>query len=382
MNPNDAFGRILASLQQTALDDAHWTVTAGLIDELLGTRGSALVVGKGHAGGQGRIYLARFCSHGERREDQERTYFQDYYRRDERLPRLAVSPHGRLASIGELYTPPELKTSAAWNEGLPQLGYQHGLNVRLDLPDTASIVWTLADTTERGGWRAEQVELIDRLLPHLHHVVVTRQALAAVDALGNTLTGLLDNTRIGVLHLDRSGRLLAANDPAQAILRLGDGLSDQDGALHAWLPEDDERLQRLLRGALPEPFEAFPAGGSTTLKRPSGGPALGLHVRPVGDWQADFGGPRVAALLLAADPLMAPRIDPQRVSEALGLTPAQGRVAALLAEGMTVRGICAATGYREHYVRTLIKRVYERQGVSNQVALVLRILALEVLPPK
>lgn len=60
-----------------------------------------------------------------------------------------------------------------------------------------------------------------------------RQALAAAGASDAGLAGLLDNSRIGVVHLDRSGRLLAANAPALAILRRGDGLSDRDGALHA-----------------------------------------------------------------------------------------------------------------------------------------------------
>ena len=36
MNPLDAFDRILASLHQAALDDAHWPATAALIDEACG----------------------------------------------------------------------------------------------------------------------------------------------------------------------------------------------------------------------------------------------------------------------------------------------------------------------------------------------------------
>ena len=125
-----------------------------------------------------------------------------------------------------------------------------------------------------------------------------RQALAAADALGAGLAGLLDNDRIGVVQLDQGGRVLAANAPALEILRRGDGLSDRDGTLQAWLPADRGRLQRLLGRALPGLWGETPSGGSMTLQRPSGRLRLGLHVSPVGDGAADFGGRRVAALAL------------------------------------------------------------------------------------
>ena len=47
------------------------------------------------------------------------------------------------------------------------------------------------------------------------------------------MTALLDNPRIGVLELDRRGRILAANDRAHTLLRHGDGLVDRKGMLRA-----------------------------------------------------------------------------------------------------------------------------------------------------
>ena len=64
----------------------------------------------------------------------------------------------------------------------------------------------------------------------------------------------------------------------------------------------------------------------------------------------------------------------------LGLTPSEGRMSALLAEGLRVREIAAATGWRENYVRWLIRQVYRKQGVSGQVALVRQVLAADALP--
>ena len=210
--------------------------------------------------------------------------------------------------------------------------------------------------------------------------MLIRQALAAAGALGAGLAGLLDNDRIGAVQLDRGGRVLAANAPALAILRSGDGLGDADGALRAPAPGDDERLQALLRDALPGLWSAAPGGGSMTLARPSGGARLWLHVSPVGDPAADFGGRRVAALVLIVDPARRPRIDPERVAAAFGLTASEGRAAALLAEGRAVHEIAAGTGWQAGYVRRLLKRIYRKLGVSGQVAVVPRVLALDGLP--
>ena len=117
-----------------------------------------------------------------------------------------------------------------------------------------------------------------------------------------------------------------------------------------------------------------------TVQRPSGQSRLVLHVSPVGAGAADYGGRRVAALVLVVDPARRPRIDQVRVAQVLDLSPSQGRVAALLAEGRSVREIAAVTGYTEGYVRLLLKRIYKKQGISGQVALVARVLAIDAVP--
>ncbi|MCY3971150.1 MAG: helix-turn-helix transcriptional regulator [Acidobacteria bacterium] len=274
-----------------------------------------------------------------------------------------------------------MKTSFAYNEGWRRTHNQNGLITRLEGLEGLRIVWALNDPVDSGGWKSAQLRLIESLLPHVRQFVRVRQSLARADALSAGLTGLLDNSQIGVVHLDRGGRVLAANAPALDILRRGEGLSDRDGALHASVPADDGRLQRLLKRALPEFGSATPpAGGSLRIQRPRLRSRLELHVHPVEAGQADFGGRRVAALVLVVDPESRPRIDPVRLSMLLGLSPSEGVVSALLAEGRPVREIAAAAGFKESYVRWLLKQVYKKQGVSGQVALVQRVLTAYAFP--
>ena len=379
MNPLDAFDRILASLHQATFDDAHWPATGALIDEACGTAGNALVVGEG-SGDDARVYFAQYLYRGERRQDLAREYVEVYHPHDEALPRIRELPAGQLAHTPAMYTEKELRTSLAYNEAWRHCRCQNGLCVRLEGPDGLRMVWGMADPIATGDWQSAQLQLVGALLPHIRQSVLVRQALAGADALGAGLVGLLDNSDIGVLQLDRGGRVLAANDPAQDILCRGAGLVDRGGVLGASLPADHGRLQRLLKRALPGFGNGPPAGGSMTIQRPLLRSRLELHVHPLNASQADFGGRRAAALVLVVDPESRPRLDPGRVSAVLGLTPSEGRVSALLAEGRAVREIAAATGYKESYVRWLLKQVYKKQGLPGQVALVQRVLAAYSLP--
>ena len=380
MNPLDGFDRILALLHRATLDDAHWPAAAAAIDEACGAVGNALFVGE-WSGDDVRLHFAQFLYRGEPRQDVAREILEVYYPHDEGRRRLRTLPAGQLFHARDLYTEEELRTSLTYNEGLRRSRSQNGLQVRLDWQDGHRVVWAVGDPIATGGWQSPQLQLIESLLPHVRQFVRVRQALVGADALSASLTGLLDKSRIGALHLDRTGRVLAANGPAVDILRRGEGLVDRDGALRAALPADDSRLQGLLKRALPVFGSATPpTGGSMTIQRPLLRSRLDLHVHPVEAGQADFGGRRVVALVLVVDPARRPRIDPARVSVLLGLTPAEASVSALLAEGRPVREIAAATGYKESYVRWLLKQVYKKQGLSGQIALVQRVLAACALP--
>jgi len=379
VNRDDALERCIAALYEAALDDTRWLAASALIDEVCGVAGSSLLVGEGFDD-DARMYFARFLARGVDREDLGREWLEVYHPRDEMVPRVRQLPHGRLTHIPGLYTDDELKTSPAYNEGLGLLGVQNGVLVRFGRPDGLRTVWTVADPVDSGGWESDRLGLVERLLPHIQRAVLIRQALAAAEGLGAGAAGLMANERIGVVQLDREGRVLEANGPALEILRRGDGLIDRDGALDAWLPGERSRLRRLVGRALPGVWGEPPSGGSMTVQRASGRARLGLHVAPVGGAEADFGGRRVAVLVLVVDPARRPRIDAQRVAAMLGLTPSEGRMAALLAEGLRVREIAAATGWSEDYVRWLSKQAYRKVGATGQVELVRHVLAVDALP--
>ena len=374
MSGQDAFERILASLHETMLDDRHWPATSALIDEACGITGNTLLVGEGPKDDI-RVLFVGLYYRGQRREDLEREYLDVYHPIDERVPRLRQLPDSRLAPIRDLYTAEELKTSRAYNEGLLRGKYQNGLNVRLDGPDGSHMSWALGDPVASDGWGSSEITIVKRLLPQIRQFVRVRQALVRAGARDTTVTTLLDNSRIGVLHLDRRGRILAANDRAGSILQHGDGLSDREGVLRARTPADQLRLKRLVAEALPTSGTAA-VSGSMLLRRSFGLPPLVLHVKPVGVPQPDYGARHVAALVLLVEPGSRHRIDPGLVARVLGLTPAESQVAVWLAEGRSVREMAQARGVTERAIYWHLNQIYQKWSISRQADLVRLVLSI------
>ena len=104
-----------------------------------------------------------------------------------------------------------------------------------------------------------------------------------------------------------------------------------------------------------------------------------MHINPVVDSHSEFRNRRVAALVLIVDPASQPRINPRLVAEILGLTPAEGQVAAMLSEGKTVRDIAMATSRQEGAVYWLLHQIYRKHGIARQVDLVRLVLSLSGL---
>lgn len=374
MSDQDAFERILASLHDAMLDDAEWPTTSALIDAACGTVGNTLLVGEGPPDDI-RTHFFGLYSRGQRSEALEREWLEVYHPINESVPRFRQLPDSQLAYTPDLYTPQELKTSPAHNEGLRRIHGQQGVMVRLDGPAGYHIAWAHGDPVGAGGWAAPQLVLLKGLLPHIRQFVRVRQAVVSTGALGMSVTDLLDNTRVGVIQLDQWGRIVEANDRARHILRHREGLSDQSGELRAYTPAAQAQLAELVAGALPSSGTGV-VSGSMVLQRAAGMLPFVVHVKPVPISQMDFGIRRVAALVLIVEPGKRSWIDPGMVAKTLGLTLAEGQIAVWLAEGRSVREIATATGRTVATIRYHLHQIAQKRGVSRQADLVRLVLSL------
>ena len=392
----DPFDRILAALHRAALDEARWPEAERLIARMSRTRGNTWALAAGRPKPDDTVFQLRLYLDGRHRRDWERRYFEDYYDRDERTLRFLQLAPGAVTPTADLFTDAEKKTSVTYNELIVETKAQDGLNVLLESPRGPPLLWLVHDPVDRQGWSPAQIRLIKRLQPHVHQSAIVSHALAEAEVVGTSTAQLLASPRFGVIHLDRRGRIMTANDRALEILRQGDGLADRAGFLQARDPEEDAELSRLLARALP-PFGMQGSAGSMMVTRPSPTsssssssssssppspssppPApFSLHVTPVGDEYPYFRTRSFGAIVLVVDSASPIYVDPAQVETALGLTPAESELAVALASGRTVREVAAASGRSDETVRWHVRQALRKVGVSRQLDLVRHVLSLE-----
>ena len=353
-----------------------WHVASALIDETCGITGNHLhIVAGGSHGDRGLndqgLWRGRISAH--------RNTARDDLTRHRRVPRLMSEQRNRSASHGtNLNRRAQQKTSPDLYEMQCHRGTRSRISIRMEGPDGTHIVWELASPFSPDGWNSEQLAMIENLLPHIRQFVRIRHALIGADGIGSSLAGLLDNMMIGTVCLDWSGIIIRSNACADALLASGDALLERHGVLRARQSSDDHRLRDLLANAVPRSGRPGVAG-TMTVGRASRQTRLALHVAPVEVRTAGFSIGQAASLVLIADPEEKAILDPDHVAAALGLTPAESRIAVDLADGLTTKEIAVTTNRKESTVRELKKRIHSKLGISRRAHLVRMILSLSRL---
>ena len=375
MGAGDSFQTVVGKVYEAALGEVPWVSVASMINNLVRTHGHSLTCVEPNHGRRFRIHFTRFFVGQERRPDLEQSYFADYYARDEAVPRLHGLRGHELVYKADLYTDEEKRTSAAYNRFRRVHRTESGLFVGIDGMDGCGLIMSFANSTEGDGWGWGQIRTIRRLAPHMRHFARVRRALADARASRASFAGLLDNKGLGLIQLDRRGRILEANDLARDLLLEGDGLHDRHGELEAGHREEHEELRRLLARALPV-SGTNGAGGSMKITRGNDRAPLVLEVHPGGRLDAAL---RPGALVLIVDSARRPRVSSSLLTRLSSLTPTESRVAVAIAAGQTVVGTARELGCAEGTVRTHLKRVYRKLGIRKQTELVRRVLSLEAL---
>ena len=374
MGWKDQFDGVVRALAEAQLDDARWPDASRLVDDACGLLGNHLAIVRGRSRQDAEFLFGRLYVHGEPNDELESTYVNNYFAVDERVPRYFDMPDGALARINALVTDLERRNSATYNEFLEPTGGGKSVVVRLDGPEGLHIVWLMAHVGKPDDWCGDQIDRIRSLLTHVRHFVRVRRALAGADV--SRARSLLDvqfNGRVGVILLDRWGRIVETNDRARDMLRASSGLSDRRGFLAASCASDTNRLRKLLAKVLPG-GSGSAVGGSMPVRR-AARPPLALHATPIARHLSDVGPGSIAAVIVVADPLANPGVDAGRLPALLDLTPMQSRVAASLAGGGTVRSTAAAINRTPETVCWHIKQITSRFGLSRQADIVRLVLS-------
>jgi DNA-binding CsgD family transcriptional regulator len=198
--------------------------------------------------------------------------------------------------------------------------------------------------------------------------------LGSLGALQKGIAEVLDQSANAVLFLDEHRRIAYANAPAQAMHRAGDGLLLRDGAmlLHR---RDDDRLQSLIAEVIAATrIDSPAAGGTMRAARLSGKRPYLIVVTPVATCPTALAPLKPVVCLVVIDPEERPRIPIDRIRSAFGLTQAEARLAARLADGEDLRTAASALGITYGTARARLGIVFQKTDTRRQGELIRLVL--------
>lgn len=318
----------------------------------------------------------------------ELAYMQQYRFIDPRLPVILERPLGDWIHCHEILSEEVVARHPFYQDFLIPHDRRYMSACKLvDAPE-ATVLLAILSSRAQGPLPAPTVAFLERLLPHfrracrigLQNFVYSTQALV-----GHMLVNKL---RQPVILMSTAGEVMHTNDAARELLRSTPLVRVEDGKLR--LP--GRHLEDLRKGceALEQALKVAAAGSEEPLPPGAGGQFSSMRIseREGGDSvyafytvlspQGAMGtfGLRPVVMLMFYHPQSAPAIDPGLLYAVFGLSPAESRIAAMLAEGLSLKQIAQVNGTQHETVRKQLKAIYQKTSTNRQPELIRLLLHL------
>jgi len=208
------------------------------------------------------------------------------------------------------------------------------------------------------------------LMPHLQRAIQLHSRIQGLEAKARTVEAVLDTLNQGVILLDAKGRVLSVNREADAIFANGNAIRLTPRGLVAAIPSESQRLNRLIQGAISTGNgKGLDSGGAMTITRELQRP-LQVLVTPLRTRMVYLGRDVPVAAIFISDPDRKPLSESQVFARLFGLTPAEARLAQILASGDSLKEASEQLGVAESTVRSQLKTIFTKTNTTRQSQLV------------
>lgn len=306
-----------------------------------------------------------------------RSLFEEFVRdgwaeKNTRPVRLAAANYPGFVSEYDLFTDEELDNDPVYRDFYRKHGLGWGTGTMVETPSGDSIIFSFERAYHKGPVPAATVKQFDDLRPHLVRAALLSSRLGLERAVATA--NALQSIGLPGAVLFRGGRLLAANHLFEQLMpTLFQDRRDR-------LVLADTAADALLAAALREGL--LTAGRTAVSSIPVAATErhspLILHLLPVCGAAHDVF--TRATSLLVVTPVDRAIVPKAQVLQGLfDLTPAEARVARGIGEAQSIDAIAASLGVSSETVRTQLKAVLSKTGLSRQQELI-SLLAGKALP--
>jgi DNA-binding CsgD family transcriptional regulator/PAS domain-containing protein len=274
---------------------------------------------------------------------------------------LQLSRFGRAAALDKAMSPKAFRQTALYNDLIRQSGDDTGRCLSVaPVPGREGMMLGVHRAAGDAAFTVRDERRLEEVYGHAHRVVSLRRLLAVERDRGARLQDIVDRTGHAILRLDRNLRVVAISAAAERLLAKRDGLLLHNRHLVA-----PACISVELRVAISAIIDRRPLVRSALLcPRPSGSRSYRLVLLPAG-----FDG-AAGALLRIDDPDDSAGHGWQRaLQHAYGLSAREVDLAARLHDECSLEEIAEQRGVTRETIRTQLKSLFNKTGVSRQSAL-------------
>lgn len=212
-----------------------------------------------------------------------------------------------------------------------------------------------------GRTTIEQRDVFSRSLSHVLAAVRLQNAIDHQG--GELLRGSLDTMRTAAVLIDGAGRVCGWTEQGEKVLS-GGSFVISHGQLHAAHAGFDKRFQFALGAAI-----VMQQQPGEDLWVPQASPPMLVEVNalPMRPWSLGFA---PAAIVTFRSPVQTDLLDGALLAEVLGLTRAEGDVAAMVAMGQSRQAVAAARHTSVQTVTAQLRSIFQKCGVRREAELV------------
>lgn len=287
----------------------------------------------------------------------------------------ALKP-GRVVTGSMLYPVRDLPQTEFYNDWLRPQDLFHAIGGLVVQDGPWATKFSCLRSRGADDYDSEELRLYEELLPHLARATHIQSRFAFLQSLSSSSLSVLDAVPAGVLLLDASGRVLHINAAAESEVRRADPLTLVSGELRT---RGSTRAQSALRtitaGAI-DPVRARREIATVAKLVRRNGEVLYVRALPLPQGKGAAGGTRInlrlaaCALVVQGTASSSASAGPQIIRHLYGLTPAEYRVAALIAQGKSVPQAAAELGVSRNTLKTQLKSIFTKTGTHRQGELV------------
>lgn len=230
---------------------------------------------------------------------------------------------------------------------------------------------------EGAALATDSAALIGSLQPFLERV--SRHFLTLGDLMRrlSVMETVLESGGVGLALVGADGGIILTNAVADAILNAGRGLKNSRGRLSAERRTDHDYLAARIKDCAEKqgPLESHEAWPPLAIEQDGADHPITVLVRP-GPPFAPLTAPLIrTAIVILRDPERRDFVQPAALERLFHLTPAEARLASLLANGVSVEDAAVQLGVTRNTVRTQLQAVFAKTRTNRQGDLIRLILS-------